>query len=75
MKTTETVVHKRHEQAAWGVASDLGRDAVAAISNNLRQLLADVFALYQWSRRAPTRHVPRHSGVGGSYLAFLYVKK
>jgi len=30
----------------YSQTSDLGRDAVAAISANLRQFLADVFALY-----------------------------
>jgi starvation-inducible DNA-binding protein len=46
MKAVETAVRKKTEQVAWGQASDLGREAVVAISNNLRQLLADVFALY-----------------------------
>jgi starvation-inducible DNA-binding protein len=46
MKATETAVRKRNDQVAWGQATDLGREAVVAISNNLRQLLADVFVLY-----------------------------
>jgi starvation-inducible DNA-binding protein len=46
MKAVETAVRKKTEQVAWGQSSDLGREAVVAISNNLRQLLADVFALY-----------------------------
>jgi starvation-inducible DNA-binding protein len=60
MKATETVTRKRHEQAAWGVASDLGRDAVAAISNNLRQLLADVFALYMKTKNFHWHMTGRH---------------
>jgi starvation-inducible DNA-binding protein len=43
---TESIVHKQTELVAYTRTSDLGRDAVAAISANLRQLLADVFALY-----------------------------
>jgi starvation-inducible DNA-binding protein len=43
---TESIVHKQTELVAYTRTSDLGRDAVGAISANLRQLLADVFALY-----------------------------
>ena len=43
---TESIARKRGDQVSWGQVSDLGRDAVSAIATNLRQLLADVFALY-----------------------------
>ena len=43
---TESLARKQTDLVGYGQTSDLGRDAVAAISANLRQLLADVFALY-----------------------------
>ena len=46
MKVSETAIHKRGEKPAVEATTGLGRDAVTSISNNLRQLLADVFALY-----------------------------
>ena len=42
---TESLARKQTDLVGYGQTSDLGRDAVAAISANLRQLLADVFAL------------------------------
>jgi starvation-inducible DNA-binding protein len=43
---TESIVRKQTDLAVRGQTSDLGGEAVAVISANLRQLLADVFALY-----------------------------
>ena len=43
---TESLARKQTDLVGYGRTSDLGRDAVAAISANPRQLLADVFALY-----------------------------
>ena len=43
---TESLTRKQTDLVAYSRTSDLGRDAVAEISANLRQLLADVFALY-----------------------------
>jgi starvation-inducible DNA-binding protein len=43
---TESLARKQTDLVGYRHISDLGRDAVAAISANLRQLLADVFALY-----------------------------
>ena len=60
MKTVETAMRKRSEQVAWGQASDLGREAVSAISNNLRQLLADVFALYLKTKNFHWHMTGRH---------------
>ena len=60
MKATETAVHTGHERAAWDPAPDLGRDAVSAISNNLRQLLADVFALYMKTKSFHWHMTGRH---------------
>ena len=37
---------KRPEKLEWETSDGLGREAVAAISSNLRPLLADIFALY-----------------------------
>jgi len=44
-KTAATQVKER-EKTALEVRTDIGRDGVAEISNALRPLLADVFALY-----------------------------
>jgi len=60
MKATETAVRKRNEQVAWGQATDLGREAVVAISNNLRQLLADVFVLYLKTKNFHWHMTGRH---------------
>jgi starvation-inducible DNA-binding protein len=49
MKQRRFMAHKNHGQAGVQVdevISDLGRDATTEISNVLRPLLADVFALY-----------------------------
>jgi starvation-inducible DNA-binding protein len=43
---TESLARKQTDLVGYRHTSDLSRDAVAAISANLRQLLADVFALY-----------------------------
>jgi len=60
MKATETVLRKKNDQPAWGQAGDLGRDAVAAISTNLRQLLADVFTLYLKTKNFHWHMTGRH---------------
>jgi len=60
VKATETVARKRSEQVAWGQAADLGREAVVAISSNLRQLLADVFALYMKTKKFHWHMTGRH---------------
>jgi len=60
MKAAETVLRKRSEPIAAGQAADLGRDAVAAISANLRQLLADVFALYVKTKNFHWHMTGRH---------------
>src|SRR5258706_15008815 len=41
-----TVALDTHDQAVSAATTDLSRDGVAEISSELRQLLADVFALY-----------------------------
>jgi starvation-inducible DNA-binding protein len=60
MKNTPTVMRKRNEQVPVNPTSGLGRDAVAAISNNLRQLLADVFALYLKTKNFHWHMTGRH---------------
>jgi starvation-inducible DNA-binding protein len=46
MRKTDTVLPNGRKSEAVDSRSDLGREAVIEISNSLRQLLADVFALY-----------------------------
>src|SRR5271168_2321826 len=57
---TESIVHKQTELVAYTRTSDLGRDAVGAISANLRQLLADVFALYLKTKNFHWHMTGRH---------------
>ena len=57
---TESISHKRVDKAAYGQISDLGADAVAAISANLRGLLADVFALYLKTKNFHWHMTGRH---------------
>jgi starvation-inducible DNA-binding protein len=46
MKQNQATQTKEPEKAALQTPTDLGHDGVVAISDDLRQLLADVFALY-----------------------------
>src|SRR6266498_2401791 len=46
MRKTDATQLKRQETDTFDTPTDLSRDAVAEISSGLRQLLADVFALY-----------------------------
>jgi starvation-inducible DNA-binding protein len=46
MRKTDMVLPNGRKGAVIDSRSDLGREAVAEISDSLRQLLADVFALY-----------------------------
>jgi starvation-inducible DNA-binding protein len=46
MKKSDATQLKRQETDTFDTRTDLSRDAVAEISSGLRQLLADVFALY-----------------------------
>jgi len=57
---TESIVHKQTELVAYTRTSDFGRDAVGAISANLRQLLADVFALYLKTKNFHWHMTGRH---------------
>ena len=57
---TESIVRKQTDLVADSPASQLGGDAVAAISANLRQLLADVFALYLKTKNFHWHMTGRH---------------
>ena len=46
MRKSDATQLKRQETDTFDTPTDLSRDAVLEISNGLRQLLADVFALY-----------------------------
>ena len=46
MRKSDATQLKRQETDTFDAPTDLSRDAVLEISNGLRQLLADVFALY-----------------------------
>ena len=46
MRRSDAIQLKRQEIDSFDTPTDLSRDAVAEISSGLRQLLADVFALY-----------------------------
>ena len=46
MRKSDATQLKRQETDTFDTPTDLSRDAVAEISSGLRQLLADVFALY-----------------------------
>ena len=46
MRKSDATQSKRQEKDTFDTPTDLSRDAVAEISSGLRQLLADVFALY-----------------------------
>ncbi len=46
MKKNDAAQLKKHETDTFDTPTDLSRDAVAEISSGLRELLADVFALY-----------------------------
>src|SRR4029077_14567372 len=46
MRKSDATQLKRQETDSSDTPTDLSRDAVAEISSDLRQLLADVFALY-----------------------------
>src|SRR2546421_10845074 len=46
MRKNDATQLKRQEKDTFDTPTDLSRDAVAEISSGLRQLLADVFALY-----------------------------
>jgi starvation-inducible DNA-binding protein len=59
MQKTETAVSNGKKKATIETRSDLGREAVIEISESLRMLLADVFALYvktknfHWHMKGP----------------------
>src|SRR5262249_46147109 len=57
---TESLARKQTDLVGYGQTSDLGHDAVAAISANLRQLLADVFALYLKTKNFHWHMTGRH---------------
>ena len=57
---TESIVRKQTDLVADSPASQLGGDAVAAISANLRQLLADVFVLYLKTKNFHWHMTGRH---------------
>jgi DNA-binding ferritin-like protein len=57
---TGSLARKQTDPVGYGQTSDLGRDAVAAISANLRQLLADVFALYLKTKNFHWHMTGRH---------------
>ena len=57
---TESIVRKQTDLVPHGQTSDLGGDAIAAISANLRQLLADVFALYLKTKNFHWHMTGRH---------------
>src|SRR5437879_5579064 len=46
MRKSDATQSKRQEKDTFDTPTDLSRDAVVEISSGLRQLLADVFALY-----------------------------
>jgi starvation-inducible DNA-binding protein len=57
---TESLARKQTHPLGYGQTSDLFPDAVAAISANLRQLLADVFALYLKTKNFHWHMTGRH---------------
>ena len=57
---TESLARKQTDLVGYRHTSDLSRDAVAAISANLRQLLADVFALYLKTKNFHWHMTGRH---------------
>jgi starvation-inducible DNA-binding protein len=57
---TESLARKQTAPVGYGHTSDLFPDAVAAISANLRQLLADVFALYLKTKNFHWHMTGRH---------------
>jgi len=57
---TESLARKKTDLVNYGQTSDLGGDAVAAISANLRQFLADVFALYLKTKNFHWHMTGRH---------------
>ena len=57
---TESISSGRGDEVMWRRTSGLGRDSVAAISAELRRLLADVFALYMKTKNFQWHMTGRH---------------
>ena len=57
---SESLARKQTDPVRYGRTSDLFPDAVAAISANLRQFLADVFALYLKTKNLHWHMTGRH---------------
>src|SRR5580698_9383626 len=60
MRKTDSLLSNGRKHAAIEPRSDLSKNAVAEISDSLRQLLADVFALYLKTKNFHWHMVGRH---------------
>src|SRR6201998_227331 len=60
MRKSDTTQSERQERSALQIPTDLGHDGVTEISAALRQLLADVFALYVKTKNFHWHMTGRH---------------